>query len=111
MENTIFSLNQFWENYKCYVQKLNEENFRERLTERQIYLLDSLNKYLKETGFNKIDLTLNLEIVNSDKLDEERIKGFIEAYQYLIQASENNFENLIDILFALPCQFDRDLKK
>lgn len=100
------SLKRFWEDYKTYVEKIHEENFIKTLLPKQIVMINKLDKYLVDTGFNKIATTLsNLES------NKPKIKGFIDLYQYLLKTSENDFDKIIDLLFALPDQFEKEFRK
>lgn len=100
------SLKRFWEDYKTYVEKIHEENFIKTLLPKQIVMINKLDKYLVDTGFNKIATTLsNLES------NKPKIKGFIDLYQYLLKTSENDFDKIIDLLFALPDQFEKEFRE
>ena len=102
----IHLLKDFWEDYKTYVEKIHEENFIKTLLPKQIVMINKLDKYLADTGFNKIATTLS-----SLKYSKQKIKGFIDLYQYLLKTSEKDFDKIIDLLFALPDQFEKEFRE
>lgn len=61
--------------------------------------------WLMDCGFAKI-----LSVYDSiEDNQEEKVKGFIETYSYLLSLVEDDEMNLIDQLFFIPGQFVRDL--
>ena len=102
----IHLLKDFWEDYKTYVEKIHEENFIKTLLPKQIVMINKLDKYLADTGFNKIATTLS-----SLKYSKQKIKGFIDLYQYRLKTSEKDFDKIIDLLFALPDQFEKEFRE
>lgn len=101
----IPSLQEFWKEYMSYIEKLHAPESFQLLTTKQVSMINALEEYLFRTGINKINATNSYAAYN-----EQKVNDFVNLYQYLLKYSENDFDQLIDLLFAIPEQYERDFK-
>lgn len=108
----------FFENYVMYTESLCNrmsdgmaktiEQFAVydgRMTE-EAHMVHELCNWLQDTGFEKFLSAY----VNMNEEHEKQIRGFTEAYSYILSLVKDDAMQLIDQLFFIPGQFVKDLE-
>ncbi len=78
----------------------------DRCTTEEAYMVRELCKWLQDAGFEKF-LSAYADM---DEKHEKKIRGFIEAYSYILSLAKDNVMQLVDQLFFIPGQFEKDLE-
>lgn len=108
----------FFENYMMYTESLcsrmsngmakTVEQFAvyDGCTTEEAHMVQELCNWLQDAGFEKF-----LSVyTNMDVMHEKQIKGFVEAYSYILSLAKDNVMQLVDQLFFIPGQFVKDLE-
>ena len=83
------------------VEKLHCKVFEKGCSDREKYLIKRLEYWLEESGY----ILFSDTIQQLQDIDEERIRGVIDVYQFLLSNSMDRAEKLIDQLFHIPNEF------
>lgn len=94
-------LSNFIDYYYNYVKILVDKSLENKCSEQEEYIIKKLIYWLDEDGY----IFLYDTIKQLNDCDENKIKGFIDLYGFLLSNSSDNIEKLIDHLFYIPGQF------
>lgn len=94
-------LSNFIDYYYYFVKVLVDKAHENKCSEQEEYIIKKLIYWLDENGY----IFLYDTITQLNDCDENKIKGFIDLYSFLLSSSSDNIEKLIDHLFYIPGQF------
>lgn len=87
--------------YSGFVETLLNKAYAKKCSEKEEYIIKKLEYWLDEEGY----MLLLDTIKQLNDCDENKIKGFIDLYSFLLSNSSDSIEKLIDHLFYIPGQF------
>lgn len=101
------NLREFFYYYQGVVDRLLQEYLKETDNSREGYMVNELRSWLEKEGYSLFYVTIGQL---SNELNR-KVRGFIEAYTFLLSNSTQNALKLIDELFCIPSQFAREFVK